>query len=80
MNSIQKCARAALAKRGVTLTVRDGEYRVNFVGGKEDSAYYTTDLNDALSTGRAMAARGPKITGYWPEVNEDRLGFGLERE
>jgi hypothetical protein len=36
-----------------------GEYRVNFKGGHEATAYYTTDLADALDTGRTIAA-GPK--------------------
>lgn len=31
------------------------EYRVNFIGGTEESAYYTDDLRDASDTGRAMA-------------------------
>lgn len=34
-----------------------GEYRVNFQGGKERTAYYTNDLHDALDTGRDMIAR-----------------------
>jgi hypothetical protein len=40
---------------GVKLTKTDGEYRVNFVGGKEATAYYTNDLADAFGTGVAMA-------------------------
>jgi hypothetical protein len=35
--------------------VETGEYRVNFVGGKEESAYYDTDIEDALATGIQMA-------------------------
>jgi hypothetical protein len=31
------------------------EYKVNFVGGGEATAYYTDDLADALGTGKAMA-------------------------
>lgn len=34
-----------------------GEYRVNKKGGKEVTAYYTTDLNDAVGTSKALAAR-----------------------
>ena len=30
------------------------EYRVNFKGGKEATAYYTVDLEDAINTARAM--------------------------
>lgn len=34
-----------------------GEYRVNFKDGKEATAYYATDLEDAIATGHMMAAR-----------------------
>lgn len=33
------------------------EYRVNFRGGREATAYYTNDLEDARNTGLAMADR-----------------------
>lgn len=44
----------ALRKEGIILTRRDGEYRVNYRGGKEATAYYTTDVEDAYHTGLAM--------------------------
>lgn len=50
-----KTAKAALADRSITITSRDGEYRVNFKPGFEETAYYTTDLEDAVMTGMAMA-------------------------
>jgi hypothetical protein len=31
------------------------EYRVNFKGGSEDSAYYTQDGQDAIDTARILA-------------------------
>jgi hypothetical protein len=34
---------------GITLTRRDGEYRVNIAGNGEATAYYTTDLADAFA-------------------------------
>lgn len=37
------------------LAKKDGEFRVNFTGGKEATAYYTTDLEDAFATGVEMA-------------------------
>lgn len=37
--------------------VDTGEYRVNFKNGKEATAYYATDLEDAIATGHMMAAR-----------------------
>jgi hypothetical protein len=42
---------------GVSLTHREGEYRVNFKGGTEDTAYYTNDLKDAVGTGIEMVKR-----------------------
>lgn len=41
----------------MTLRKRDGEYRVNFAGGKEATAYYTNDLEDAFATGVTMRLR-----------------------
>lgn len=46
-----------LRGRGITLSrslVTD-EYRVNFVGGTEQTAYYTDWSDDAVNTGDAMA-------------------------
>ena len=52
-----KQAKAILRPLGVTLNSRpdSGEYRVNFVGGGEATACYETDLDGAVSTGKAMA-------------------------
>jgi len=51
-------ARATLAALGMSLThsAETGEYRVNYRGGKESTAYYTNDLADAVATGTAMAS------------------------
>lgn len=44
-------------KKGMTVTHRDGEFRVAFKGkGNEASAYYTNDRQDALDTMRVMVA------------------------
>ena len=56
-------ARAALAGLGITIKkdtvgsgpTGSGEYRVNYRGGDEDSAYYTSYIDDAVQTGQAMA-------------------------
>jgi len=52
-------ARADLAILGITLRSKNefDEYRVNFRGGVEATAYYTSDLQDAFDTGRAMHAK-----------------------
>lgn len=42
---------------GIAISKRSGEYRVNFRGGDEGTAYYTDDLGDAVATGRDMALR-----------------------
>lgn len=49
-------ARDHLRELGMTLSLRDGEWRVNYRWGREASAYYTTDLEDAYSTGCHMAS------------------------
>lgn len=46
-------ARAMLAPNIIIKRV-EGEYRVNFRGGAEGTAYYTSDLGDAVSTGMHM--------------------------
>jgi hypothetical protein len=57
-----KKAKAKLKPLGVTITrrVATGEYRVNFVGGVEPTAYYATDLKDAVETGEAMSKEARK--------------------
>jgi len=50
-------AKLDLKQVGIVLTVRDSEYRVNFRGGSELTAYYTTSLEDALHSGLDMAKR-----------------------
>lgn len=49
-----KTVKARLAGMGMTVTCTDGEYRVNFKGGKEATAYYTDSLSDAAWTAVAM--------------------------
>lgn len=54
-------AKETLDAIGIRLTKVDGEYRVAFkrtraeARNAEPSAYYTTDLRDAVSTGTMMA-------------------------
>jgi hypothetical protein len=42
---------------GCTLRKNDGEYRVNFSYGREETAYYTNDIEDAVATSVIMAKR-----------------------
>lgn len=55
-------AKKELAPLGleVTFDKETEEYRVNFKGGKEGTAYYTNDVDDAIGTGKAMAKEGDK--------------------
>lgn len=53
-----KDVKKQLSAIGVTIkTIEGTEYRINFKGGSEASAYYTDDLEDALITGKVMAER-----------------------
>src|SRR5262245_62318389 len=49
--------------------VRSGDYRVNFRDGNETTAYYTNDLEDAVSTAVAMA-RKRELAG-WPKPDPE---------
>ena len=62
MAGIASVPSMAEAKRLLTIhapntaiTANEGEYRVNFLNGKEASAYYTTDLTDAVGTAILMS-------------------------
>lgn len=64
MPTTLKAAQATLRALGVTLR-RIGygpELRVNFRGGREATACYTDDLDDALGTGREMARQRDAAT------------------
>lgn len=60
-----KSARQELAELGFTITKTNGEYRVNIENGFEATAYYTSDLGDAVETGRTMSTMnvGAAVTG-----------------
>jgi hypothetical protein len=51
-----KQAKAVAKALDITISGKNasGEYRVNFVNGKEATAYYTNDLEDAVGTAKAM--------------------------
>lgn len=68
-----------LAYRGMTISKRDDEFRVNFADkdGTEDNAYYTNDLEDAQQTGIAMASarkmRNEDTWMTWPRLPLSRI-------
>jgi hypothetical protein len=49
-----KEAKAIARALNCSLHSCDGEFRVNFFGADEASAYYTIDLDDAIDTAKAM--------------------------
>jgi hypothetical protein len=51
-------ARRILSSRGIVLRHQEGEFRVNYVRGREETAYYTNDLDDAVRTGLVMVHHG----------------------
>lgn len=59
----------------VTITKRDGEYRVNFINGKEATACYTNDLEDAFGTGVEMRNHQDWIDSLLPA---ERVLKGVE--
>ena len=63
-------AKEKLRKVGMVLSKKDGEYRVNFPNGKEETAYYTPDIEDAVATGEELARVG---------VGVERRAAGVER-
>jgi hypothetical protein len=50
---------AELRALGVTIAARPGEYVVNFRDGKDGTARYTDDLDEALELGRTLTAAVP---------------------
>jgi hypothetical protein len=50
-----------LSGHGLVIKSNYGEFRVNFKGGREETAYYTNDLMDAVHTGLSMARQRDKL-------------------
>jgi hypothetical protein len=48
----------AIRALGLAVTRVDGRWRINYRGGKEATAYYTTDDDDALGMANAAARAG----------------------
>ena len=54
MRSITRAQVEASVPVSIAVSLKDGEYRVNFRGGSEATAYYTNDAKDAIYTAWAM--------------------------
>jgi len=52
-----KTVQEALRAAGIVMSKRGETHRINFFFGLEDTAHYTTSLQDALEKGLAMARR-----------------------
>jgi hypothetical protein len=77
MSLTLKAAQHALRETGIAIRHRDGEWRVNFRPGGESTAYYTSDLEDAVMTGMAMAhARTMKLI---EDLNARRHRWALQK-
>ncbi|PDQ18369.1 hypothetical protein CN311_25030 [Mesorhizobium sanjuanii] len=57
MNLTYKTVQARLRKAGISIRKKGEIHRINLVGGQENTAYYTTSLQEALDRGLAMAKR-----------------------
>jgi len=55
--TLQEAKSIARHLRLTLRTVRSGDYRVNFRDGNETTAYYTDDLEDAVSAAVEMARK-----------------------
>lgn len=47
---------AAIRALGLTVSRRNGEWKINYVGSKETTAYYCTDNQDAIDTATKMVS------------------------
>jgi hypothetical protein len=61
-------AKTIAKAHGFTIRHRDGEYRVNLIDGKEETAYYTDDRDDAVATGIYMRSVETHYCGDAMEV------------
>jgi hypothetical protein len=63
--TLQKAKSIARHLKLTLRQVRSGEYRVNFRDGNETTAYYTSDLEDAINTAVEMARK--RELPAWPK-------------
>ncbi len=70
-----KDVRQSLRFLGLTIRKTEyGEYRVNFAGKAEETAYYADDLSDAYKTGVAMWTRRAAAERETAEQVEQQAG------
>lgn len=64
MNLTYKAVQQVLRKAGIVMSKKGEVHRINFFSGLEDTAYYSTSLQDVLDKGLAMSAARPRSSGY----------------
>ncbi|MCV3208602.1 hypothetical protein OHD62_27060 [Mesorhizobium sp. YC-39] len=64
MNLTYKAVQEVLRKAGIVMSKKGEVHRINFFSGLEDTAYYTTDLQDVLDKGLAMSNGRPRSGGH----------------
>ncbi|UVK38503.1 hypothetical protein LHFGNBLO_005673 [Mesorhizobium sp. AR10] len=57
MDMTYKAVQETLRAAGIVMSKKGETHRINFFSGLEDTARYTTNLQDALDNGLAMARR-----------------------
>ena len=55
VNMTYKAVQETLRAAGIVISKKGETHRINFFSGLEDTAHYTTSLQDALDKGLAMA-------------------------
>ncbi|RWM20315.1 MAG: hypothetical protein E5X53_02840 [Mesorhizobium sp.] len=55
MNMTYKAVQEVLRKAGIVISKKGEVHRINFFSGLENTAYYTTSLQEARDRGLAMA-------------------------
>ncbi|PDQ21846.1 hypothetical protein CN311_07050 [Mesorhizobium sanjuanii] len=73
MTLTYKAVQEVLRKAGIVMSKKGGVHRINFFSGLEETAYYTTDLQDVLDKGLVMASGRPRSSGYLRSVEERRM-------
>ncbi|WP_287364018.1 hypothetical protein [Mesorhizobium sp.] len=61
MDMTYKAIQDVLRKAGIVISKKGELHRINFFSGLENTAYYTTSLEDALERGLAMARAAEKL-------------------
>ncbi|CCV14256.1 hypothetical protein [Mesorhizobium sp. STM 4661] len=73
MNLTYKAVQDVLRKAGIVMSKKGEVHRINFFSGLEDTAYYTTDLQDVLDKGLAMSKGRPRSSGFARSAEERRM-------